>query len=65
MRPINKTRFVRGSTHMVNVGENNRGAIVYAGDSGLGDEGGLVYIDLDLTTRGGGGGSGGKGKPDK
>jgi hypothetical protein len=34
MRPINKTRFVRGSTQMVNVGENNPGAIVYAGESG-------------------------------
>ena len=55
MRPINKTRFVRGSTQMVNVGENNPGAIVYAGESGLGDEGGLAYVDLTLTAKGGGG----------
>lgn len=27
------------------------------GDSDFGDEGGLVYIDLNLTTKGGGGGS--------
>ncbi len=52
-------------TKLVNQGENNLSTIVYAGDSDLGDEGGLVYIDLELTTKGGGGGSGGKGKPDK
>jgi hypothetical protein len=48
-------------TQLVNVGENNKsGTIIYAGDSQLGDEGGLVYVDLTLTPKGGGGGSGGR-----
>jgi hypothetical protein len=57
------TRFLRpGSllstpgTRIVNVGENNPGVVVFAGESGLGDEGGLAYVDLTLTTKGGGGG---------
>ncbi len=55
------TRFEPlGGTELVNQGENNMSSIVYAGDSDLGDEGGLAYIDLALTTKGGGG----KGKPD-
>ena len=63
------TTFDSGSTKLVNQGENNLSTIVYAGDSDLGDEGGLVYIDLALTTKGGGGGGGkpggtpGGGKP--
>jgi hypothetical protein len=56
------TKFGRDMTQMVNVGENNPGHIVYAGEQGLVDEGGLAYIDLTLTTKGGGGG-GGKGGP--
>jgi hypothetical protein len=49
-------------TQLVNQGEANLSTtIVYAGDSDLGDEGGLVYIDVPLTTKGGGG----KGKPEK
>ena len=43
-----------GGTTLVNSGENNPSNIVYAGDSDLGDEGGLVYIDLILSTKGGG-----------
>ena len=58
------TKFeAEGGTKLVNQGENNPSTVVYAGDSDLGDEGGLVYIDLALTTKGGGGG--GKGKPVK
>lgn len=41
-------------TQLVNIGENSAPRIVYAGDSDLGDEGGLAYIDLALTTKGGG-----------
>lgn len=60
------TRFVRPSlpstpgTTIVNVGENNPGVVVFAGESGLGDEGGLAYVDLTLSTKGGGGGGGGR-----
>ncbi|NMQ18345.1 hypothetical protein E4P82_03505 [Candidatus Competibacter phosphatis] len=44
-------------TQLVNMGEANTSTtIIYAGDSDLGDEGGLVYIDVPLTTKGGGGG---------
>ena len=50
------TTFAPGSTKLVNQGENNLSTVIYAGDSDLGDEGGLVYIDLALTTKGGGGG---------
>jgi hypothetical protein len=63
------TEFESGSTKLVNQGENNLSTVIYAGDSDLGDEGGLVYIDLELTTKGGGGGGGkpggtpGGGKP--
>jgi hypothetical protein len=46
----------------VNIGENAAPVIVYAGDSQLGDEGGLAYIDLTLTTKGGGS-RGGGGRP--
>lgn len=58
------TEFKSGVTQLVNVGENNPPHILYAGDSQLGDEGGLVYIDLTLTPKGGGsrGGGGGKGR---
>ena len=48
------TRFENGGTTIVNQGENNQSTLVYAGDPDLGDEGGLVYIDLRLTTKGGG-----------
>jgi hypothetical protein len=44
---------------LVNIGENRPSTIVYAGESGLGDEGGLAYIDVTLSAKGGGGG----GKP--
>ena len=63
------TTFGPGITKLVNQGENNLSTVIYAGDSDLGDEGGLVYIDLALTTKGGGGGGGkpggtpGGGKP--
>jgi hypothetical protein len=56
------TTFDSASTKLVNQGENNLSTVIYAGDSDLGDEGGLVYIDLELTTKGGGGGGG---KPDR
>jgi hypothetical protein len=46
----------------VNIGESTASHIVYAGDSQLGDEGGLAYIDLTLTTKGGGK-KGGGGRP--
>jgi hypothetical protein len=49
-------------TQLVNIGENAAPVIVYAGDSQLGDEGGLAYIDLTLTTKGGGS-RGGGGRP--
>ena len=51
------TKFEPGDTMLVNVGENNPSNIIYAGDSDLGDEGGLAYIDLRLSTKGGGGGN--------
>jgi len=56
------TEFRSGTTKLVNIGESNSPHILYAGDSQLGDEGGLVYIDLALAPKGGGGGRGG-GKP--
>jgi hypothetical protein len=49
-------------TQLVNIGESAASQIVYADDSQLGDEGGLAYIDLTLTTKGGGK-KGGGGKP--
>jgi len=52
------TTFEFGTTQLVNQGENNLSTVIYAGDLDLGDEGGLVYIDLELTTKGGGGGGG-------
>ena len=55
------TTFESGSTKLVNQGENYLSTVIYAGDSDLGDEGGLVDIDLALTTKGGGGGGGGQG----
>lgn len=54
------TEFNPSVTKLVNVGENNAPNIVYAGDPQLGDEGGLVYIDLALTNKGGGKKGGGK-----
>jgi len=57
------TEFDDDVTKLVNQGENNLSTIIYAGDSDLGDEGGLVYIDLELTGGGGGGGNPGGGKP--
>jgi len=47
-------------TKLVNVGEHFTPNIIPHGDSSLGDEGGLVYIDIPLTAKGGGGG----GKPE-
>lgn len=44
-----------GGTQLVNVGENFAPNIIAKGDSALGDEGGLVYIDIPLSTKGGGG----------
>lgn len=49
-------------TQLVNFGEATTPHLVYAGDSQLGDEGGLAYIDLTLTTKGGGK-KGGGGRP--
>jgi hypothetical protein len=50
------TKFEAGVTQLVNLGENNTStSIVYAGDADLGDEGGIAYIDLILTAKGGGG----------
>ncbi len=56
------TVFDPSVTQLVNVGENNPSHIIYKGDSQLGDEGGLAYIDMTLSTKGGGGGGSG-GKP--
>jgi hypothetical protein len=57
-RPITEPTTVPG-TLLVNVGEANQsGTIIYAGDSQLGDEGGLVYIDVPLSAKGGGGSGG-------
>jgi hypothetical protein len=42
------------------MGWHNKPSILYAGDSQLGDEGGLVYLDLGLTTKGGGKKGGGR-----
>lgn len=47
------TEFKAGVTKLANVGESNKPSILYAGDSQLGDEGGLAYIDLALTVKGG------------
>jgi hypothetical protein len=48
------TKFESGGTQLVNLGENNTStSIVYAGDLDLGDEGGIAYIYLTLTTKGG------------
>lgn len=52
------TEFKSGVTRLVNVGESNKPKILYAGDSQLGDEGGLAYLDLTLSPKGGGGGGG-------
>ena len=54
------TRFDRNGTALVNIGENNQSQIFYAGESGLGDEGGLVYVDITLTTKDNGAGGGGR-----
>lgn len=56
------TEFKWGVTKLVNVGESNKASIIYAGETALngGDEGGLVYIDLTLTGKGGGKKGGGK-----
>jgi hypothetical protein len=43
-------------TQLVNLGEANAPSILYAGDSDLGDEGGIAYLDLTLTAKGGSGG---------
>jgi len=56
------TRFDPSITKLVNIGENNSSHIIYAGDSQLGDEGGLAYIDLTLTPKGGGKKGGGSNK---
>jgi len=52
-----KTEFGT-STQLVNLGENFFPNIIAKGNGGLGDEGGLVYIDIPLTAKGGGGGGG-------
>lgn len=55
------TKFDAVGTQLVNLGENNTStSLVYAGDADLGDEGGIAYIDLNLTAKGGGGGGGGR-----
>jgi hypothetical protein len=54
------TEFTSGVTQLVNIGEANAPHLLSAGDSQLGDEGGLVYIDIPLTTKGGGKKGGGK-----
>lgn len=55
------TEFAPSVTKLVNFGEANVPHILYAGDPQLGDEGGLVYIDLALSSKGGGKkGGGGK-----
>lgn len=54
------TRFAPEYTKLVNVGENNAPHILFEGDSQLGDEGGLVYLDLTLTPKGGGKKGGGR-----
>lgn len=54
------TEFTPNVTKLVNLGESNKPKILYAGDSQLGDEGGLVYIDLALSTKGGGKKGGGR-----
>jgi hypothetical protein len=56
------TEFNPSITKLVNIGEANPAHIIYAGDSQLGDEGGLVYIDVALSTKGGGK-KGGGGRP--
>jgi hypothetical protein len=48
------TKFESGATQLVNIGENNPPGIIYAGDPDLGDEGGIAYLDLTLSTKGGG-----------
>jgi hypothetical protein len=53
-------RFAPEYTKLVNIGENNPPHIIFEGDSQLGDEGGLAYIDLTLTPKGGGKKGGGK-----
>jgi len=45
-----------GSTHLVNLGDVYTPVLITEGDSALGDEGGLVYLDIPLSTKGGGGG---------
>ena len=48
------TKFEAGGTQLVNLGENNTStSIIYAGDTDLGDEGGIAYLDLTLTAKGG------------
>jgi hypothetical protein len=59
------TNFEAGGTQLVNLGEANAPGILYAGDADLGDEGGIAYLDLTLTTKGGGGGKKGSAKPNK
>jgi len=55
---------VAAGTQLVNQGEANLSTtVLYAGDAMLGDEGGLVFIDVPLTTKGGGGGKGKSNKP--
>lgn len=56
------TVFASGVTSVANAGEVRQPTLVFAGDSDLGDEGGLVYLDVPLSTKGGGGG-GAKGPP--
>jgi len=52
-------------TRLVNIGDVYTPVLIKEGEFALGggDEGGLVFIDISLTTKGGGGGGGGKNKP--
>jgi hypothetical protein len=57
------TKFDDVETALVNAGEVGRSeGIIPAGDLALngGDEGGIAWIDLTLTSKGGGGGKGGR-----
>jgi hypothetical protein len=49
------TEFKSGVTKLANVGEVNTPHLLFAGDSQLGDEGGLAYLDVAISTKGGGG----------
>jgi hypothetical protein len=52
------------TTRLVNFGDVYQPVLLLEGNPALGDEGGLVYIDVPLAPKGGGGGGGGK-KPNQ